>query len=213
MTPGGAAPVGAYVTIVGPDGTGKSTLAGNLERFAPFERCTRAHWRPGILPPLGRFGPWDSVAPSRPHEQASHGRATTAVRLIYYWSDFVLGYWFHIRSRVQNGELYVLERGWSDMLVDRRRYRLSPLPRLERVLDWLAPRPDLTLFLDVPAEVALRRKCEISVAELTRQRRLWQDITARHPEVVRIDGQQPVDHVLECALDLLLRIRDMGSAS
>ena len=50
-------PTGLLVSVVGPDGTGKTTLADGLESTANglFRGTRRLHLSPGVLPPPGRL--------------------------------------------------------------------------------------------------------------------------------------------------------------
>jgi hypothetical protein len=51
-----------------------------------------------------------------------------------------------------------MERGWQDIAVDARRYRLQISPRLVFAMASLLPVPDLILVLEAPTEVLLDRK-------------------------------------------------------
>ena len=48
-------PTGLFVLVVGPDGSGKSSLADALPALCkgPFRRWKHSHWRPGLLPRAG----------------------------------------------------------------------------------------------------------------------------------------------------------------
>ncbi len=192
--------VGAYVTLTGPDGVGKSTLADGIARCSPFQPCVRGHWRPEVLPPLARIRGGQSTGEVLPHARPPYGRAGSTLRLVYYWADFVIGYWIRVRPVVRRGGLFLLERGWSDMLTDRRRYLTRPLPRLERVLDRLVPKPDITLVLDAPPSVVFARKNELSPDEIASQRSVWQQRARTCTNVEIIDATQAPDKVLEDAL-------------
>ena len=65
----------------------------------------------------------------------------------------------------------------------------------ERVL----PRPDLVLFLDVPAEVAHRRKPEMSVEEFDDRRRALCACAAEDTSIIVIDAAQPLETVVRRA--------------
>ena len=57
----------------------------------------------------------------------------------------------------RRGELIVMERGWQDIALDARRYRLQIPPRLVFAMASLLPIPDLIFVLEAPTEVLLDR--------------------------------------------------------
>ena len=168
-------PTGLLVTVVGPDGAGKSTLARSLPDACRglFRRDALFHWRPAVLPRPGALIGSPMGDPSRPHDRESHPRGISTGLLLYLWTDFFVGAWTRFFAlRVRTG-LVVLERGWWDILVDPRRYRLDAPPMLVRILGKLLPAPDLTLVCEAPVEVLLDRKNELTSDELSRQTQAW----------------------------------------
>ena len=171
-------PTGLLVTVVGPDGSGKSTLARSLPDACRglFRRDALFHWRPAVLPRPGALIGSPMGDPSRPHEREPHPRGISTGLLLYHWADFFVGSWTRFFAlRVRTG-LVVLERGWWDILVDPRRYRLDAPPMLVRILGKLLPAPDLTLVCEAPVEVLLDRKNELTSDELSRQTQAWRSL-------------------------------------
>jgi hypothetical protein len=56
--------------------------------------------------------------------------------------DFFLGGWLKTSVLKRRGELIVMERGWQDIGVDARRYRLQISPQLVFATARLLPAPD-----------------------------------------------------------------------
>ena len=171
-------PTGLLVAVVGPDGSGKSTLARSLPDACSglFRREALFHWRPEVLPRPGALLGSPLGDPSRPHERKPHPRTISNALLLYFWSDFFVGSWtrfFALRARTG---LVVLERGWWDVLVDPRRYRLDVSPTLVKILGKLLPAPDLTLVCEAPVDVLLARKEEIARGEVSRQTQAWRSL-------------------------------------
>jgi len=188
-------PTGMYVLVVGPDGSGKSTFAQSLLRSSTdlFRRSVHIHWRPGLLPAPGRVAGRAAGDPSRPHDRPPHGRLLSVALLLYQWLDFWLGGWVRIKAtRVRSG-LVIVERGWWDIAVDPRRYRLSVPPSIIRGLGRLLPRPDLVVVLTAAPEVLLDRKNEITAAEIERQQHEWAHAPApgRTPSM-NVDTEAPL---------------------
>lgn len=196
-------PRGLAVILAGPDGAGKSSLAGGLHEACRglFRREVRVHWRPGLLPPH----PDPSAGPvTEPHRDEPRGPIGSLAALGYWFLDFSLGGWLLLEPRRRRSDLVVVERGWWDMAVDPRRYRLRVPPGLVRALGLALPRPDLVLVLDAPAEVMHARKPELPLGELDRQRRAWLDLRIPRAEKVVLDATKPVEQVLADARETIV---------
>jgi hypothetical protein len=203
-----ARPTGLVVVVAGPDGTGKSTLAGALPGrcTAMFRRAARIHWRPGLLPRPGAVVRREPGDPSTPHARPPYGRAPSLALLGYYWLDFLVGGWARVTpTRLRSG-LVVMERGWWDLAVDPRRYRLQVSPWLVRRLGALLPRPDLTLVLESSAGRLRERKAELPAAELERQAAAWREVLPPRLRSRRLDASRPAEQVVADATEEVLEL-------
>src|SRR5690606_38742347 len=114
-------PRGLAIALLGPDGSGKSSVVEGLVReLAPhFTGWGRMHFRPN-------FGRKDNTDPvPEPHAKAPRGRVASVAKLGYYLADYWLGYAFHVVPAVARGQLLVFDRYYHDLLVDPARYRLA----------------------------------------------------------------------------------------
>ena len=121
-------PRGLVVLVAGPDGAGKSSVARRIvdELAGEVTRVVHTHWRPGLLPhPRALLGAHGAGDAARPHARPPHGAVLSLGLLGYYWLDFLLGGWLRQRPIRRRGGLVVVERGWWDVGIDGRRYRLS----------------------------------------------------------------------------------------
>lgn len=179
---------GVYVLVAGPDGTGKSTLVRRLTELGgrEFRAVRTMHWRPGVLPRLGHLAGREVPDATRPHDRPPYGPLLSLVRLVYYWLDQVVGFWLAISPCRRRGGLVVMERGYWDMLVDPRRYRLGCPSMITRFLGPLVPRPDLTVVLGGDPTVIADRKGELPAAEIARQLGCWRRL-ARHGPTLLLD--------------------------
>jgi thymidylate kinase len=165
-----ARPTGYFVVIVGPDGSGKSTIAAalgeQLERA--FRHVWQFHWRPQLLPRLSRGGTAASH-PEAPPDGCRYGSLLSLARFLYYWLDFVIGYWLLVYGRTAQTTLVIGERYYHDVIVNPERYGFALPPWLLRLASHWVPAPDLTVLLENRAEVIHRRKSELAPSAIARQ--------------------------------------------
>jgi hypothetical protein len=187
------------VLIVGPDGTGKSTLAQGLVDGSKdgFANVVHMHWRPGLLPRPGGLVGVEAGDPSEPHAREPHGSFLSLVLLGYHWLDFFLGTWLRIVPVRARGGLIVMERGWLDIAVDPRRYHLDVPRTLVERLGRLLPAPDLVIVLHADPEILSRRKAELPTEELSRQIARWRQISfPRRTTRLFFDASQSPERLL-----------------
>jgi hypothetical protein len=167
------------VSVVGPDGVGKSTLIANVARHAEARlRCPTVavrHWRPGVLPQLGLLAGRSPPAAGQPPRRTA-GRFPW-LRSLYYATDFVVGARIRDRRISRDLGLVVYDRGALDMCVDPLRYGLSTDKPIRRLLRFL-PRPDLIVLLHDDAWRIRSRKAELDEAEIQRQLDRWLELAA-----------------------------------
>jgi len=207
----------AIVAIVGPDGTGKSTTIDELRKQlvsnGSLVSSNLRHWRPRVLPPLGRFAAkdYDESKFGGPPRR-SPGRFQF-LRLAYYGIDFIVGHFVQDNPEKREGKVVLYDRCALDMRVDPVRFALRST-RGTGLLWKLAPRPDEVILLyDSPARI-LARKAELSGAELRRQFAAWFKLLAEEQvdAVVRIDSP-PAAVARRIASYLNENTQDPGSSS
>jgi thymidylate kinase len=193
---------GLRVLVGGPDGAGKSSLAA---AHADGGRTLIVHWRPGVLPHPRSLLKHTTAGPvTHPHACEPHGPLISALRLAYFLADFWAGESLRLGPAARRGCIVIVERGWWDMAVDPRRYRLSVPPRIVLAVGRLVPKPDLVLVLDAPGEVLASRKQELPAHELERQRRAWLDLTIPGAEKVVLDATKPLEQVVADAREAIV---------
>jgi hypothetical protein len=154
-----------WVTIVGPDGAGKSALVAALSEVTNVAR--HEHFRPFRRP--------SSTGLLEPHSKPLYGSGVALVKVLLLASEQWVAQF--PRRRARSVGLFVQERGWWDQVADLRRYRMpSDALWLIRTLGRLLPRPDVLVLLVAPADVIHARKPELEEAEIERQTKLWTEL-------------------------------------
>ncbi|WP_426573889.1 hypothetical protein [Aquihabitans sp. McL0605] len=172
---------GWLVALVGPDGTGKSTLAGSMAASLAVPSRT-------LYGGTYRSGTTESRVP---------GMATAAVagRLLSTRAQVA----WH-RSR---GRLVVLDRHPVEARPGPDE-DLSPKARLRRrALSVLLPMPDLLIALDAPAALLHERRPEHDVAHLEADRQRHLDLAAHTTGSEVVDAAAPADVVRDRTVGLV----------
>jgi thymidylate kinase len=182
---------GRFVVVVGPDGTGKSTVVEHLVQEVLDAPVEHLHSRPHVIG--GRSE--DRGVVTEPHRETPYPVWLSWAKLLFLYADHLVGWFTRIRPHLRAGGDVVLERGWWDLVVDPRRYRLRPAPALARTLGRLLPRPCVTLVLEGDPATIAARKGELSVAETARQMRAWRAVPRAAARPRYLDAARPLPEV------------------
>ncbi|NND70183.1 MAG: hypothetical protein HKN43_01250 [Rhodothermales bacterium] len=199
-----ASPNGLFVVLMGPDGSGKTTI-NNLSR----EYTETAFWGVRYLhfrPFLGISGDDDDIVED-PHAEPPRGTLSSIAKLAYYVFDYALGYLTKIRPCLSRSGLVIFDRYYEDMQIDQRRYRYGGPRFLLNLARWFVPTPDLYVFLDGDANVIQSRKQEVSFAETERQVDAYRTLASALPNAELCDASLEPEDVAICVswkiLDML----------
>jgi energy-coupling factor transporter ATP-binding protein EcfA2 len=159
---------GVSLALLGPNGVGKSTAAATLQRSLPFESR------------IIYLGLWKV---SRKPRGRLRGAIEVATRPLRVWMRYVTAQYHQFRGRVVLFDRYVYEAYLP---------ATPPLLAAKRIyfqfLAHAVPRPRATVVLDVPGDIAYRRKQENPPEELEAERRLYRQLTNRLSSIDFVDA-------------------------
>ncbi len=195
------------MTVMGTDGSGKSTIIDAICPVLEQSLHTKPlyeHLRPNLLPSLARvFGRPVSEGPvTNPHGSKPSGLCGSLLRLCYYTTDYILGYWLKVFPvMVKSPCLYIFDRYFYDYYIDPRRGRIALPHWIPKALGLLIPKPDIILCLGAEPQIVHERKPELPLAEIERQTQALRKFCEGNARAVWIDtgcsAEKSVDQALE----------------
>jgi len=201
------------IIFIGPDGSGKSTIADltleKLQLDGKISGVEKLHLKPGWLPPLGRlFSPrdWGKPLPvgipvDNPHASKPSGPLGSMIRLLYYLTDYALGFQIKVKPLLRGGDSVLFDRYYYDYMIDPARMRIRLPKAVLAAFLALVPKPEVVIYLDAPAEVLRKRKPELPIAELERQIGEFRELVDGLPYAYRVDADRSPDEVAASAAE------------
>jgi thymidylate kinase len=208
-------PPGMFVVLLGPDGSGKTTIAENV--FARLCKPLRLddkcllHWRPGMIPQLNRLFKKITLSNDkrkndiRPTKSKPSGFILSLFKLTYYSLDYLLGYFFVVRLKLYRGKLVIFDRYYYNFMVDPYRSKVN-LPSFipEFIMNFI-PKPDVIICFENEPVTILKRKQELSIEEIKRQINDYRNLTFRLPNGYIVNGDKSVNNVTDEVIDIILK--------
>lgn len=165
------------IAVLGPDGVGKTTfLEQFIHQLAELCVCDEKdlvlyHFRPNIIPNIKQLlggKKYDASKEdfSNPHRGAKTNPLSSLARFMYYWFDYVSGYYLKTKYQCRHNGKVIFDRYSSDYLVDPERSRVFLPYRLRKIFVRLTPQADIAYVLSCDAEMIYKRKQELSLQEI-----------------------------------------------
>lgn len=207
-------PTGLDVVLLGPDGSGKSsvcqTIASMEHRRIPFHGAEYVVLYHRMLPPLTAVASRVSgrdvrprANPGHPQDSPLHQPLVWFAKYLYYTVDQWISELTWMRDKLSHSRLLLRDRHLMELVIDARRYRFVGPAIFPRIIAHLTPRPDLVIFLDAPPQVVHLRKQELDLDELTRQRRRYRELVEALPHGRIVNGDQRFDDVVSDVLQMI----------
>ena len=162
---------GFSIGFTGPDGSGKTTVIDTiLERIAPVFKTAHKyyHFRPALFGNLGEVAHSAGIKKevdrnySDPHRGGKTGKVNSFLRLCYYSTDYIIGYFVKVKPVTRITRVVVFDRYYTDIICDSRRSRIYLNPKF---LYWwgkmFIPSLDYNILLTASSETILARKREL----------------------------------------------------
>jgi len=189
-------PTGVLLSVLGPDGVGKSTVLEGLaaEFVVPLRRRYLFHWRPQLLAKRK-----DNRPVTDPHGQSPRGSLASMAYLTAFFADCWAGYLFVIKPRLVRSGFVQFDRYFHDVLVDPRRYRYGGPKWFAALLSRLLPEPDLVIVLDANEDLIFSRKTELTRAEIQRQRQAYAELRFQRAKKVYVRTDSGIQPTLQAS--------------
>lgn len=196
-------PTGLWVVVLGPDGSGKSSVSEHLRRdLAPAFRGTELVHLCHLL--AMRRGSAPNRRVDDPHGKPGRGLAGSLAKIAICAAAHVAGHWLKTWPALVRSTLVTFDRYYHDVLVDPRRYRYGGPTWLARLAGVVVPRPDLWIILDAPPAVLQSRKREVSAEETARQRNAYRKLGAKLRAAHIVDASRPLAEVVRAVEEIVL---------
>lgn len=199
---------GAFVVLVGPDGSGKTTVAESLavRAKADFFSVSLHHFSIQTFPRLATLllrrssGPDYTIAGSGTRAPIQSARRAW-IYMIYYGAELMVYSHFRLKRRLRLGQLVIFDRYFHDWFFQRS-YRRASRPTIRAFLA-RAVRPDLVVYLTGDPARINARKPELSAEEIGVQQDLiesdlmpfWQGLSV--PTLTLDTTDVPLEQVVQ----------------
>ncbi len=194
-----------WVAVLGPDGSGKSSVVEGVTRALAERRLKvrMLHWRPQLL--------WKAASVpggivTDPHGKPPRGSLISTVKLAALGAEWWIAHFGRLRHLRAKDSILMSDRYFADLLVDQRRYRYgAPLSWAKRAFR-LFPKPDRVIFLLADAPTIRARKQEVAYEELERQLAEYHRLAGSMGDrAAVVDAGRPLEEVVRRVMEEVIR--------
>ena len=197
---------GLVIGILGRDGCGKSTF---IEQLAPvmepyFEGIDKFKKFPSVFYKEAIFKKKEPHDNSKPHFYSERGRLASFLKLNLVFAEFMLGYWLKIFPGKAKSRLILYDRYFIDVLADPLRYRIKGNRFWIKAMHYMLPKPDLWIILDLPSDVLVKRKQDLTYEMAEQLRYRYLDLQKILQNTIVINNEQELHKSVEVASKFIL---------
>lgn len=170
-------PKNRFIVICGIDGAGKTTLLNSVIKESEVHfrsirhRFVVEHHRPRLLPHVSEI--YKKKTEEQIKETLENPRTgkrsnfiVSYCKFFYYVIDYSLMFWIKHCGDFRRDKIVIYDRYYFDFLIDPERSALKLNPGIVKLIyTILIPKPDHTIYVTVPGEVAEQRKGELTKFE------------------------------------------------
>jgi thymidylate kinase len=211
-------PRGRFISVFGPDGSGKTTtiagLTSQLNMIYPSIR--HMHGRPKIIPAPGQIkqnifgsrasasapkaeaGPWHGVVET----PKSKGRIWSKLVFSYYILDYVLLYPIVFINYLR-GDVLIADRYFYDFVILSKEMFGIPFSIARKVM-WFIPTPKMSFFLFADTKTIRERKQELSEESIALQNTRYLTLNETCDEITLIDASGTPEQTVALIISQLL---------
>jgi thymidylate kinase len=207
-------PSGLVIGILGRDGCGKSTFVSEIASSlgTRFEGTTTFKKFPMLLYKGEIFKKKEPYDFSKPHFHKERGRIASFIKLNVLLLEFLFGYWLKIFPLKAKSQLVLCDRYFIDLLADPLRYRIKDNKFFIKLYHYLLPKPDLWIILDLPSEVLLKRKQELTYEMAEHLRYKYLNLQKLLPNCIVINNEQEIEKTVNNASAFIFNYMDQKIA-
>lgn len=163
-------PKGYSIGFTGPDGVGKTTVIEQIQSIynALYKEIPLYHFRPSLIGNLGEVAHSAGLKKevdrdySKPHRGEKTNIFSSLIRLLYYSIDYICGYFLQIRKFLNQRNIVIFDRYYTDIICDSRRSRIYLNYKfLYRFGKLFIPSLDYNILLTAKTDTVLSRKKEL----------------------------------------------------
>ncbi|WP_179318037.1 hypothetical protein [Winogradskyella helgolandensis] len=192
-----------FFVFVGPDGSGKTTLINKLKSDSKSifksdnERFEICHHRPHLLPNIKNLFKKELNTKEihdlnfNPHSAKQSSSAVSFIKLLYYITDYLLGYFLKIIKLQRNNRFIIFDRYYFDFIVDQKRSAININKSIAIAMYKLfIPKPNQVFFIKVDAQEAYDRKKELPVQSIEEINQNYENLstTLKHFDIINNDN-------------------------
>ena len=206
---------GFTIAFLGTDGAGKTTIIEKLKpvlNSAVHNSLYYEHMRPNVMPNIAQlFGDKQDENPVvNPHGKSSSGGIMSILRLAYYATDYIFGYWYKVYPvLVKKSSIWIFDRYYHDYIIDPKRTRVSLPSIVLKTVGVFIPKPDLVLCLGAKPEAIHSRKPELTLVEVEKHVLSLKSLCDSQSNAFWVDTGGDIDSSFNSAVELI--IKKMGA--